>query len=346
MRNGSDGLGVVDDRGAAIEADDRREGWLDARDSTLAFEGLHEGGFFADLVCARAALRDDLKFGLGAEDAFAEEATRVRIGYSLLHDLENVAVLSTQVDEAGLCAYGKAGDDCSLNDGMRIVKKDQVIFAGARFALVTVDQNVFRFGRLLGHERPFHPGWEACAAATAKIGCLHLLDDPLGPLGETLLRGFVAAEFDVFVDVRCALAEATGHNFHFIGMRDEPRHSGCSLCHCLGSIFSQETWNLVGNHIVVEVVVHLDCGGPAACADALNLFEREDAVGSDALMANAEFFLKALVNVVGSAKHATDIGADLHVEFAGGLETQHGVIGRDVADVEFCDADTLQPLPR
>src|SRR6476646_407240 len=114
---------------------------------------------------------------------------------------------------------------------------------------------------------------------------------------------------------------------------------GCSFCHGLGSIFGHEIWHLLGNHIVVEVVVHLDGGGPAACADALNLFEREDAVGSDALMANAEFFLKALVNVVGTAKHATYIGADLHVEFAGGLETQHGVVGRDVANVEFGDAD-------
>ena len=138
-----------------------------------------------------------------------------------------------------------------------------------------------------------------------------------------------------------------GHDFHFIGMRDEPRHSGMLLVPLAWARYSARrfgTWS--GISIVVEVVVHLDGGGPAACADALDLFEREDAVGSDALMANAEFFLKALVNVVGAAKHATDIGADLHVVFAGGLEAQHGVVGGDVANVEFGDADALQPLRR
>ncbi len=100
VRNGGDGLGVVDDRGTAIEADDRREGRLDARDAALAFERLHEGRFFADLVCARAGLRDDLKFVSEPKMFFAEEALRVRIGDGLLHDLEEVAVLSAQVDEA------------------------------------------------------------------------------------------------------------------------------------------------------------------------------------------------------------------------------------------------------
>ena len=38
-----DGLGVVDDSRTAIEADHRREGWLDAGNTALAFERLHEG---------------------------------------------------------------------------------------------------------------------------------------------------------------------------------------------------------------------------------------------------------------------------------------------------------------
>jgi hypothetical protein len=66
-----DGLGVVDDRGAAVKADHGREGRLDARDAALAFERLHERGLFADFVGACAALRDDLEFRLGAENAFA-----------------------------------------------------------------------------------------------------------------------------------------------------------------------------------------------------------------------------------------------------------------------------------
>jgi hypothetical protein len=36
---------------------------------------------------------------------------------------------------------------------VRIVKKDQVIFACARLAFITIDEDVFRLGRLLGNER-------------------------------------------------------------------------------------------------------------------------------------------------------------------------------------------------
>ena len=82
-------------------------------------------------------------------------------------------------------------------------------------------------------------------------------------------------------------------------------------------------------------------GRPAAGADALDFFEREEAVGRDALVADAELFLKALVDVIGAAQHATDVGADLHVVFAGRLEAQHGVVGGDVAHFEFRDADAL-----
>ena len=46
--------------------------------------------------------------------------------------------------------------------------------------------------------------------------------------------------------------------------------------------------------------------------------------------------------IVGAAQHATDIGADLDVVSAGGLEAQHGVVGGHVADFEFGDADALR----
>ena len=74
VRGVGDGLGVVDDGGAAVEADDGREGRLDARNAALAFERLHQGGLFADLVGACAGLRDDVEVDAGAEDVLAEEA--------------------------------------------------------------------------------------------------------------------------------------------------------------------------------------------------------------------------------------------------------------------------------
>ncbi len=61
VRGVGDGLGIVDDRGAAVEADDGREGRLDAGHAALAFERLHQRGLFADLVGAGAGLGDDVE---------------------------------------------------------------------------------------------------------------------------------------------------------------------------------------------------------------------------------------------------------------------------------------------
>ncbi len=121
-------------------------------------------------------------------------------------------------------ADGEAGDDGAFNDRVRIVKEDEVILAGAGLALVAVDEDVFWLGRLLGNEGPLHASGEACAAAAPQAGGLHLFDDPFGALREALLRGLVAAELEVAIDLGRALTEAAGDDLDFIGMGDEPRH--------------------------------------------------------------------------------------------------------------------------
>ncbi len=275
VRHRRDRLGVVDDRGSAVQTDNSREGRLDAWNAALAFERFHQRRLFADFVRACAGLRDDLKFCFGAEDVFAEKALRIGVGNGLLHDLEQVAILAAQIDEAHLRTDGQAGDDGSFDNGVGIVQKDQVILAGARLALVAIHQNVLRLGRLLGHERPLHPRRKACAAATAQIRGLHLVDDPVGPLRETFPCGFVAAELDVLIDIRRALAEALRDNLHFIGMRNQPRHCAF-LCLGLDSRYrSRISGTLSRRQLVVKVVIHLDRRSPAAGADALHFFERE-----------------------------------------------------------------------
>ncbi len=234
VRHGGNGLGVVDDGGSAVEADDSGEGRLDAGNAALAFEGLHEGGFFADFVGSGAGLGDDLKLRLAAEDILAQEAFCMGICDGLLPtDLKQVAVLAAQVDEAHLGADSEAGDDGAFNDRVRVVQEDQVILAGAGLGLVAVDQDVFGLGRLLGDERPFQAGWKARAAASAQAAFLHLVDDPLRALGEGFAWcGLIAAEFDVAVDHGRAHAEAAGDDLYFVGMGDEPRHGHRLLLLC------------------------------------------------------------------------------------------------------------------
>src|SRR3569833_3148585 len=94
----------------------------------------------------------------------------------------------------------------------------------------------------------------------------------------------------------------------------------------------------------MEVVVHLNGGCPAAGADALDFFKGENSVRGYTFMADAELFLELLKKIVSAAQHAANVGADLHVVFAGGLETQHRVIGCHVADVELGDTDAMGDL--
>ena len=206
VRGCGDGLGVIDDGGTAVEADDSREGRLDAGDAALAFERLHEGGLFADLVGSGAGLGDDVEVDAAAEDVFAEEALGVGVGYGLLHDLEEVAVFAAQIDEAELGADGEAGDHGAFDDGVGVFEEDDVVFAGAGFGFVAVDQDVLGFFGVLGDEGPLHARGESGSAATAHAGGLHGVDDPGGHLlrafGDGLLNGLVAVELDVFVDVR------------------------------------------------------------------------------------------------------------------------------------------------
>ncbi len=200
--HGGQGLRIVNDGGAAVEADDRREGRTDAGDAALAFERFHQGRLFADFVGAGAGVGDDVEIHIAAEDVLAQKALGIGVVDGFLHDLEQVAILAAQVDEAHLGADGQAGDDDALDHGVGIVLEDQAVFAGAGFALISVDQDVFRFRGLLGDERPFHPGREAGAAAAAQVGGLHLSDDAFRAQFDGLACGFVSVQLEVLIDRR------------------------------------------------------------------------------------------------------------------------------------------------
>ena len=74
----------------------------------------------------------DLKLGLRAKDIGAEIAFGVGVGYCLLDDLDEVAILTAKIDKACLSTDRQAGDDGAFDDRVRIMQEDEVIFAGAR----------------------------------------------------------------------------------------------------------------------------------------------------------------------------------------------------------------------
>src|SRR5258705_95208 len=75
--------------------------------------------------------------------------------------------------------------------------------------------------------------------------------------------------------------------------------------------------------VFVEVVVDLDGRGPAARADAFDLFERERAVSSDFFVPDAKRVFAVVEDLIAAAQHAGDVGADLHVIFPGRFGAEH-----------------------
>src|SRR6185437_4792595 len=82
---------------------------------------------------------------------------------------------AAEIDVAGIRGHRSAGIEATLDEKMRIVPHDLAVFAGAGLRLVGIDHEIMRpVADLLGHERPFEAGREACAAAPALARRLHL----------------------------------------------------------------------------------------------------------------------------------------------------------------------------
>ena len=172
----------------------------------------------------------DLEVASAAEDVFAKEAFGIGIADRFLHDYREIAVLTADVNVAAGRAHRQSCDDDAFDDGVRIVLEDQAVFAGAGLAFVAVAENIFRFGRLLGHERPLHARGESRAAASAEGGVLDLVDDGVRLHGERLLHGFIAVKFEIALEAGRALAEAPGDDSDLIGMGNQVSHGRIVDC--------------------------------------------------------------------------------------------------------------------
>ena len=107
----------------------------------------------------------NFKVASASEDVFAKKAFGVSVGNRLLHNLQQIPILTANIDVAGLRANRESRDHDAFNHRMRIVFENQAVFARARLALIAVAQNVFRLGRNLRNKRPLQSGVETRAAA-------------------------------------------------------------------------------------------------------------------------------------------------------------------------------------
>ena len=193
------GLGVVDRGRLAVQAEIGRERRLVARLALLAFQRLHQRGFFAADVGAGAQRVVQVDVHARAEDVLAQPAVGVGLGGGLLQVLEGLVVeLAAQVVVAHGRTGGIAGDGHALDHRVRVVAQDVTVLGGARLGFVGVAEDVL-LHFALGHEAPLQAGGEAGAATAAQPGGLDHLDH-VGRrdlFGQDLPQRLVAAGLEV-----------------------------------------------------------------------------------------------------------------------------------------------------
>jgi hypothetical protein len=95
---------------------------------------------------------------------------------SNLHVGRLIVKFSSDVNICSPGTHGATGNQATLDKLVRVVSHDFTILAGARFALVSVDDQVF--GPSVGgfvHETPFHSGGETGASSATKTRCFDLV---------------------------------------------------------------------------------------------------------------------------------------------------------------------------
>ena len=115
-----------------------------------------------------------------------------------------------------------SGQEAAFDQLMRIVFDQRTVFAGSRFALVGVADDVLRLGRGARHEAPLHPGRKTGAAASPQVRFLDFFDDRIGLHLEGLFQGLVAVVLEISVQrVRVGDTEPLCQHTDFVRARAE-----------------------------------------------------------------------------------------------------------------------------
>ena len=230
------GFGVVDRGGLAVQAEIGRERRLVARLALLAFQRLHQRGFFAADIGAGAERGVDLHIDPAAQQVLAQPAVFTGFLQGVVETLERLVVeLATQVVVGHIRTDRVAGDRHAFQHRMRVVAQDVAVLAGARLGFVGVAQDVL-LARPLGHEAPLQAGRKTRAATAAQAGLLDHLDHLFRRdlLFEDLPPGLVAAGFQiVFVRPRLIEVQRGVDDVVFLGHRSEC-HDRSDLFQCTG----------------------------------------------------------------------------------------------------------------
>ena len=196
--------------------------------------------------------------------------------------MDGQRIFSADIDQTDGGADTEAADGHSLDDGVRVAFQDGTIHECAGVALVSITDDVFLVGSVLGAELPLQTGGEAGAATAAKTG---LLDDVDGGSGIVLLQNagqcLVTITCDVFVDVfgidETAVTKGDTHLFlvetHVLGVGDVSLVLGVLIEQALhfstfDDVLVDDLEGVFGLHLGVEGVIGKNLHDGAFLAEA------------------------------------------------------------------------------
>src|SRR6266852_2096073 len=177
LRHVDESLNVIEHRGLLPETGLHGKRRLVARFGSMPLNRLHQRGFLAADVAARAD--EDLEFEIkfAATDLFSEETGATAAANLFAKDFFLKMVFVANVKNAVLRAGDNAGDEHAFDEEMRQMRHDEAVFDRAGLAFIGVADDVFHRVALFADELPLHAGRKSGSAHTAKFRSLELRDD-------------------------------------------------------------------------------------------------------------------------------------------------------------------------
>src|SRR6266850_1227854 len=150
---------------------------LVARLRAMTLNRLHQRGFFAANVAARADKNFEIEIKLAPEDLFSEEARATAAANLFAKDFFLEMILVPNVENAELRAGNNAGDEHALDEEMRQMRHDEAVFDRAGLAFIGVADDILDGVAFLADEIPLHARGESGAAHAAKFRSFKLSED-------------------------------------------------------------------------------------------------------------------------------------------------------------------------
>ena len=141
-RHGSEGLGVVDGRRLAVQAEAGRERRLEARLALLAFQRFEQRSLFAADVGTKAVRRMQLEAEVAAQDLVAQVPSSARLFQRRFEAVVGLEDFAVDVVVAHGNAHRVGRNDHAFDDDVRVELQDVAVLARARLAFVGIADEV------------------------------------------------------------------------------------------------------------------------------------------------------------------------------------------------------------